>query len=155
MVELGVYDGKNLIYLARNNLNVSFYGVDLWTHFDSEKIVKSPEKSQDEWDKKYMNLIRRSSKFKNVKLIKGISWESSDHFDDESLDLVFIDANHNYSSVKKDIDSWLPKIKRIGWISGHDFSLHFPGVIKAVLEKFNWDELNILGDSVWAFKVKK
>lgn len=44
VVELGAYDDNNLIYLTRNNRNVSFYGVDLWTHFDSEKIVKSPEK---------------------------------------------------------------------------------------------------------------
>jgi hypothetical protein len=42
-------------------------------------------------------------------------------FEDESLDFVYIDANHAYSFVKQDISLWWPKVKKGGWICGHDY----------------------------------
>jgi predicted O-methyltransferase YrrM len=42
--------------------------------------------------------------------------------DDLEPDMVFIDGNHQYSAVKKDIQFWLPKIIKGGLLCGHDFS---------------------------------
>jgi predicted O-methyltransferase YrrM len=50
----------------------------------------------------------------------------------DSPDLVFIDADHTYEGVSKDIKFWLPKIKKGGMISGHDF--FYPDVAQAVQE---------------------
>jgi len=41
---------------------------------------------------------------------------------DEPLDFVYIDANHNYDKVLEDCETWLPKIKSGGIISGHDYN---------------------------------
>jgi len=41
-------------------------------------------------------------------------------FEDNSLDFVFIDADHRYSYISQDIKLWLPKVKPRGIISGHD-----------------------------------
>ena len=40
-----------------------------------------------------------------------------------TLEFVFIDANHSYESVKADIEWWLPAVRRGGIICGHDYSL--------------------------------
>lgn len=56
---------------------------------------------------------------------------------DASLDFVFIDADHAYGSVARDIDAWLPKVKPGGVIAGHDHCPDFPGVIQAVTERFS------------------
>ena len=44
-------------------------------------------------------------------------------FDDESLDFVYIDGNHLYPAVKKDIDLWWPKVKAGGVMGGHDYDI--------------------------------
>lgn len=75
---------------------------------------------------------------------------------DQIFDLIFIDGNHIYPYIKKDIELWLPKVKKGGILCGHDCEAppdkvpydinefldidyhqsHHPGVIKAVFEKF-------------------
>ena len=49
------------------------------------------------------------------------SVEASKDFADESIDFVYIDANHSYASVESDILAWFPKVRVGGIIGGHDF----------------------------------
>lgn len=49
-------------------------------------------------------------------------------------DLVFVDASHDYASVKKDIQLALRICKSGGILCGHDYSNAWPGVIAAVKE---------------------
>lgn len=51
-----------------------------------------------------------------------------------NLDFVYIDGNHSYTYVKRDIELYYSKVKKGGVLGGHDFSPVFLGVIKAVLE---------------------
>ena len=72
-----------------------------------------------------------------INLINPIRTESvsaSKMYADESLDAVFIDADHRYESVKADILAWMPKIKKGGILAGHDYMLGHSGVIRAVDE---------------------
>ena len=64
------------------------------------------------------------------------SIEASKKYEDNSIDFVFIDANHDYDYVKKDIEAWFPKVKTGGVIAGHDYHKHWKGVVKAVDEFF-------------------
>jgi predicted O-methyltransferase YrrM len=52
--------------------------------------------------------------------------------EDGSLDFVFIDADHSYSAVMQDIAHWRPKVRKGGWIGGHDYNAKWPGVVSAV-----------------------
>ena len=71
------------------------------------------------------------------RLIQGDSADMAAHFADGSLDYVFIDADHSYAAVSRDIDAWRPKVKPGGILAGHDFTPVFPGVIQAVTERFD------------------
>lgn len=68
---------------------------------------------------------------------------------DETLDFVFIDADHSYKECLWDIRKWSLKVKPGGLICGHDFQNRYPGVKKAVREVFGTKFETVLGDSVW------
>lgn len=59
---------------------------------------------------------------------------AANEFRDNSLSFIMIDASHDYENVKKDIETWWPKLKVGGLFSGDDYD--WPGVTKAVNEKF-------------------
>lgn len=49
------------------------------------------------------------------------SWKAALSFPDEHFDFVYIDAGHDYHSVRKDIRAWWPKLKSGGIFAGHDY----------------------------------
>jgi predicted O-methyltransferase YrrM len=51
---------------------------------------------------------------------------------DASLDFAYVDARHDYASVKADLAAWYPKIRPGGILAGHDYPE--PGVRAAVDE---------------------
>lgn len=86
-------------------------------------------------------------------LIKGYSKEIAGTIEDESLDFVYIDADHHYENVKADINSWYCKVRTGGIISGHDYCryLNHFGVIEAVDEfcKNHGYEIKLTTDDYW------
>lgn len=131
MVEVGSAYGEGAEIFSKYFDKV--YCIDPW--------VKSTADREKYFDEKLEN---------NTKIIKmkGISKDFIDTFKNKSLDFVYIDANHNYEFVKKDIEMWLPKIKDNGFIGGHDYNFSFLGVIQAVHEKFDRPDW-VFMDSSW------
>lgn len=68
---------------------------------------------------------------------------------DETFDVVFIDALHDYDSVMQDISLWWPKVREGGFICGHDYQHKFPGVMRAVADHFPLMRVGLCPDSVW------
>lgn len=66
---------------------------------------------------------------------------------DQSIDLVYLDGDHSYEAVKRDLIAWIPKIKPWGWIAGHDHCPAFDGVMRAVAEICG--EVKTFPDSSW------
>ena len=79
-----------------------------------------------------------------------------------SIDFMFIDGDHRYTQVKKDLDYWWPRIKRNGLFCGHDCegpeyderyieedyeNNRHNGVCKAVFDKFK--EVNVEDSIMW------
>lgn len=68
------------------------------------------------------------------------------------LDLVFIDADHEYASVSRDILMWKQHVRPAGVICGHDYG-SFSGVTKAVDEIF--PDRKLAGLSLWYMEIPK
>lgn len=72
--------------------------------------------------------------------------------DNNFFDVIYIDADHSYDSVQKEISLYWPKVKHGGFLSGHDYyEPAWPGVVKAVNE-FSTDiklPIKIFKDYSW------
>lgn len=73
-----------------------------------------------------------------MKIRKGISWEQMDMFPDDYFDWVYLDAAHDYYSVKKDVEVLIKKVKHGGFIQFNDYIFYdhmtkvYYGVIQVV-----------------------
>jgi predicted O-methyltransferase YrrM len=54
-------------------------------------------------------------------VLRNSTVEAAAYFADESVDFVYVDARHDYTSVKQDLETWWPKVKRGGILAGHDY----------------------------------
>jgi predicted O-methyltransferase YrrM len=139
-VEVGVWKGMSAAYMAveiiNSGKNIRFDCVDNWEYIDSQEEI--PETMFDNLYETFLNNIEPVKHI--ITPVRELSWDGAKHYEDESLDFIFIDAAHDYESVKKDITAWFPKIKKGGIISGHDYSWS-PGVREAVNEFFQGKEI--------------
>lgn len=70
----------------------------------------------------YLVTKSKLNKFGNrVKLMQQTSEEACKAFNENSIDFVFLDGNHEPPYVEQDIDIWWPKISHGGILAGHDF----------------------------------
>ena len=143
IAEIGCYLGRTTIFLAYlfKEIKGGLYGID-W--FKPSSIYSSIE---------LKNMINNNIKIfgvTNIKIIEGESTEVSKQFSDDYFDFIFIDASHGYEDVKNDINTWYPKTKNNGIISGHDFESD--GVVKAVIEKFGSSFKCTKHERIWYHK---
>lgn len=90
----------------------------------------------------YEQFIENTKDFNNLKTLRMSSEEASNITD--TFEMVFIDAEHTYDGVKKDIELWKNKATKI--LCGHDYTPGWPGVVKAVEETFG--KVKYVG-SIW------
>lgn len=137
--ELGVFKGQTFLYLLEHCPALTLTGVDIWQpQHEQDKCRESGGRSYAEHDLEgyYTRVCRQAERFGGRARIWRMSTQAAaQDVEDESLDFVFIDADHTYEGVSADIDAWLPKVR--GMILGHDYHPEtFPGVVRAVNERF-------------------
>jgi hypothetical protein len=140
IVEIGSYKGQSTVYMAveiaNSNKNICFYAIDNWEGSDEITNKLSPyyNKNIDLLFDTYLCNIEPVKQY--IKNIRADSVESAKFFENKSVDIVFIDACHEYSCLKQDIEVWMPKIKNGGILAGHDYNNGWSGVNLAVDEIF-------------------
>jgi hypothetical protein len=72
---------------------------------------------------------------KKVHLIVGDSQEVAKTWS-KVIDILYVDADHEYQPAKADILAWMGYVRSGGIIAGHDYCKTFPGVVRAVDELF-------------------
>lgn len=134
-VEVGVWKGHSISYLANllRDRNAKIYAVDL---FEQSYQLPTYQTEVNVVDKLYEMNLKATNTRHLITDIKEWSHKAASRFEDHSVDFVFLDADHEYQQVKRDITEWLPKVRVGGIIAGHDYHDGGPGVILAVQETF-------------------
>ena len=121
--EIGVLMARYSEILFQNIPGLKLYCVDSWRQIPHHRAVAEA--------------AREKLATYNAVVIHKTSMEAVKDLDDESLDFVYIDANHRYRSVRDDITGWTKKVRKGGIVSGDDY-YHLPdskyGVVEAVDE---------------------
>lgn len=118
-VEIGVFKGETSKFILQN-WNGKLYMVDVWKGLETEQYEDSSNHSIHQTALK--ETVDNIKGFENRGImIRATSQEASNLFTDESLDWIWIDANHAYDYVREDIEIWFPKLKKGGLFSGHDY----------------------------------
>lgn len=122
-VEIGVEKGKFADSLLRKIPDLKLYGVDCWE--TSKEYRKTFIDRTVQYEKEAREVLAKHGD-RSV-LIKKYSLDAVKDFEDESLDFIFIDGNHDFQNVTNDIVEWSKKVKKGGIISGHDYVMANPG----------------------------
>ena len=96
IVEIGTFRGGSAIIMAAAT-EANIYSIDI-----ASEVI---EKVKD---------------FPNIKFIQGDSKEISITWD-KGIEMLFIDGDHTFEGVQKDIINWAPKVKAGGIICFHDY----------------------------------
>jgi SAM-dependent methyltransferase len=158
--EVGVLGGGYATVLCEKIPGLKLFLIDKWG-LDEIRYRKYHQRKLVEAQSRLANY--------NCEYIRKFSMEAVKDFADESLDFVFIDADHHYHNVKDDIREWTKKVRKGGIVSGHDykeFKFKNPGVMEAVdeyvkehglkLELTEWDMTQHNKDHripCWYFKI--
>lgn len=135
-IEVGTDHGQYAKQLFEGIPNLKLSCVDSWSPYTEGNEVHD----QANVDQIYEEAKNRLAPY-NCKIMRMTSMEAVRWVPDESLDFVFLDANHEYEYVLEDIIEWTKKVKVGGIVAGHDYKVdpvRNYGVIEAI-QKYTSD----------------
>ena len=147
MVEVGVYRGDLAEYLLERRPMLEWHGVDPWAPAREQpaayKATRDCHARMDRSEQDQHALMTaarlRAYTVDRAKIWREGSPGAAEHFDDGSVDLIFVDGDHSRDGCLADCEAWWPKVSRYGWLGGHDYRNQDPrydlaGVVEAVDE---------------------
>ena len=148
LLEVGAFSGDSASIFADNFRSI--YSVDPWeSNYD-------PTGADHASNPALYNMVEVeaafdivSKRYGNITKLKMLSSQAVHQFEDGIIDVVYLDGNHNYDSVKADILLW--KAKPSHFLGFHDYSSkHYLGVKKAINELLG-EPLALFSDSSCIF----
>lgn len=135
VVEVGCYQGRSTRAMGDNAKGV-VYAVDDWKGLrtvDKDWWTNStPAEERESLFERFSSNVNDLLQTGKVQIIKE---DHAEIVTKSNVDMVFIDGSHDYNSVKRDIQTWLPKLNTGGLMCGHDFNQE--QIIKAVGESLS------------------
>tara|TARA_Y100000385_G_scaffold237919_1_gene252723 strand:- start:1330 stop:1878 length:549 start_codon:yes stop_codon:yes gene_type:complete len=134
MIEIGSYAGESTAMFASSGRFISIDTIDPYYWSGSHEVEMEYRVNTRHWD--------------YIKQHKYYSQDIYNKFDNDKYDFVYIDGDHSGENVARDIEQYFPKVKKGGYIGGHDYSKnHWPDVVDAVNKVF--PVVDTFADTSW------
>ena len=141
-VEVGVHQGIHAKKMLQSHCRLHLHGIDLWEKHverDSDYLTSPgvmPAQFRDiekakEWHRIAEEAVAPFGGRCELHCMSSAEFASVTI--DDSLDFVYIDADHSYDGCMRDLKLWQSKVMQGGIIAGHDYQ--YPPVKEAV-DKF-------------------
>lgn len=148
MVEIGSYAGQSTVIFAKYFKKVIAVDPFLENYDPKDETCRRAPLST----LVYERFKENTKKYQNIEHVKMTSDEAVDSIG--KIDFVYIDGCHTYEQVVKDIEHYLPKIKKTSFIGGHDFiDSKVIEVKRAVLEKLGVPD-HVFACGSWLKEIK-
>jgi hypothetical protein len=127
--EVGVWEGDFSDHILRITQPRELHLIDPWRCFDDNKhrdseFGSATNMDQEKMDRRYDKVLKRFGSQihdRTVVVHRATSEEASRGFEDRRFDWVYIDGDHVYDAVKKDLEMFHKKVKPGGIIAGDDY----------------------------------
>lgn len=161
VAEVGVERGDLSELIIQHARPAELHLIDAWEFQDPSIYPDTTNPSRcsaRKQNENYRHVRRRFSRMRRqgkVFVHKGLSGDILPRFPNEYFDWIYLDANHRFSFVTKDLKLSNMKVKKKGFICGHDYCEGNPfrvvryGVIKAVelfCQLYNWELIALADD---------
>lgn len=138
--EIGVAQGRFSEQLCRAMPGLELLCVDPWCGYQGDTRNRPLAQHVASYDE----ARRRLAPF-TVTIRRAMSMDAVESVPLESLDFVFVDANHSYQHVREDLLLWSARVRPGGIVAGDDYYVFkYAGVIEAV-----HDVTRTLGITTW------
>jgi predicted O-methyltransferase YrrM len=161
IVEIGSWKGRSTKAMGGATLGV-VYAVDHYRGADAQNNAINYKEAMELGPERFSEIFKRnlSDEIAAGHVVQVVSDSIGAVERVQALlkggrpDMVFIDGDHDYEAVKRDISTWRPLIASGGILSGHDYRTGAnPGVVRAV------DELvpgfKRVAESIWYIEIPK
>jgi hypothetical protein len=114
-VRIGIFS-ETILQRWRGRTLIS---VDPWLEAEPDEVQ---DRTQAEHEQFYEETVARLGKYGERSVIwRATSTEAAARVEAGSLDFVYLDARHDYESVKEDLEHWFDKVRPGGILAGHDY----------------------------------
>ena len=145
IVEIGCFMGGSTWYgaqIARDNF-CRYICVDSWRGASDLSVDNIHYEG-------FIENMTDAGLLRHIEIIRALSADAAKLIPDNSVDLVFIDADHTRIGCAADILAYWPKLKVGGVMLGHDYCERLHGVIEAVADIFGTpDEVSSGPYPIW------
>ena len=130
--EIGSWLGHSTSILAKHAKRLNGKVICIDTFLGSKGTFLEDYSKENDVYTKFMSNMFQLGLDKNINVLFMEASTAHKFIDDEYFDLIFIDGDHIYKQVSDDIKNYLPKVKKEGIISGHDFEIGFDLDLKSL-----------------------
>ena len=118
-IEVGVADGRFSEHFLKDLKSISNFEWTMVEPFPNENLKRrySPTTGEGTWSKE--GLLQGVKHVFHTKM--SLDNSLLDQLPDESYDFIYLDGDHSYNGVKKEIPLFWKKVKKGGVLAGHDY----------------------------------
>ena len=133
-VEVGVAEG-NYSAAFLNLWFGNYVMVDRWCHVEGYDDIMNGDDAEHEQRYRQARAIA-DAHGDRVRVLRMDSADAAATFADRSLAFVYLDGDHSFDGVRRDLAAWWPKVVRGGIIAGHDYYDKPPFRVRSALTSF-------------------
>ena len=121
-VEVGVQEGDYSELLLGAWRGRHLISVDPWLAAPEDEYRSTDNVEQPVHEQRYTATLARLERFgERSSVWRLTSAEAAERIPRATLDFVYIDARHDYESVREDLGLWYPRLRPGGLLAGHDY----------------------------------